>query len=156
MKKNETYKDSKSASKAIDSTFADHENITIDCEDKENDLRVCTVFSDKLKQTATKPPIKKMTINDLALLFLQGQAKQDEFNKKVESFMDKQIETNKKVESFMNKQIETNKKVESFMNKQMETNAKQEKFNEWVYDAITGLQKDVKRIDGVLEKNKIK
>ncbi|PAF54971.1 hypothetical protein [Mycoplasmopsis agassizii] len=128
MKKNETYKDSKSASKAIDSTFADHENITIDCEDKENDLRVCTVFSDKLKQTATKPPIKKMTINDLALIVLQGQAKQDEFNKK----------------------------VESFMNKQMETNAKQEKFNEWVYDAITGLQKDVKRIDGVLEKNKIK
>ncbi|PAK20928.1 hypothetical protein CJJ23_04720 [Mycoplasmopsis agassizii] len=72
------------------------------------------VSSDKFKQKTTKPPIKKMTINDLALLVIQFQTKQEE------------------------------------------ANAKQEKFNEWVYDAITGLQKDVKRIDNVLEKNKIK
>ncbi|PAK20927.1 hypothetical protein CJJ23_04715 [Mycoplasmopsis agassizii] len=107
MKKNETYKDSKSASKAIDATFADHENITIDCEDKEKDLRVCMVSSDKLKQKTTKPPIKKMTINDLATIVIQGFAEQKEFNS-------------------------------------------------WVYDAITVLQRDVKRIDGVLEKNNIK
>ncbi|PAF54969.1 hypothetical protein, partial [Mycoplasmopsis agassizii] len=86
-------------------------------------------------QKTTKPPIKKMTINDLAVIVIQGFAKQEEANAKQDEF---------------------NKKVEAFMDKQMETNEKQEKFNEWVYDAITGLKKDVKRIDGVLEKNKIK
>ncbi|WP_371246305.1 hypothetical protein ACA758_04665 [Mycoplasmopsis agassizii] len=50
MKKNETYKDSKLASKAIDSTFEDHENITIDCEDREGNLRICTVSADQLKK----------------------------------------------------------------------------------------------------------
>ncbi|PAK21717.1 hypothetical protein CJJ23_00010 [Mycoplasmopsis agassizii] len=149
MKKNETYKDSKSASKAIDATFANHENITIDCEDKEKDLRVCMVYSDQPKQTTTKTPIKKMTINDLALLVIQFQTKQDEFNKKVEAFMDRQVEFNKKQE-------EANAKQDEFNKKQEEANAKQEKFNEWVYDAVTGLKKDVKRIDGVLEKNNLK
>ncbi|WP_371246306.1 hypothetical protein ACA758_04670 [Mycoplasmopsis agassizii] len=46
---------------------------------------------------------------------------------------------------------------------QKQFNERQEKFNAWAYEAITGLQKDmkevqkdVKRIDHVLEKNKIK
>ncbi|PAF54968.1 hypothetical protein [Mycoplasmopsis agassizii] len=139
----------KKDSKVIDSSFEGHKNIIIDCEDKEDHLRICIVSSDQLKQKTTKPPIKKMTINDLAVIVIQGFAKQEEANVKQDEF-------NKKVEAFMDKQMETNEKFESFMDKQMETNAKQEKFNEWVYDAITGLQKDVKRIDGVLEKNKIK
>ncbi|PAF54970.1 hypothetical protein, partial [Mycoplasmopsis agassizii] len=72
MKKNEIYKDSKATSKAIEATFADHENIIIDCEDKEGNLRICIVSSYQLKQKTTKPPIKKMTINDLAVIVIQG------------------------------------------------------------------------------------
>ncbi|WP_371246426.1 hypothetical protein ACA758_00170 [Mycoplasmopsis agassizii] len=99
-------------------------------------------------------------INQIVLSFMKEQRafniKQSELNQEFREFMREQREVNQEFREFMKEQREFNRKQTKLNQEFRDFMKEQREYNERNEKNVMQLQKDVKRIDAVLEKNNIK
>ncbi|PAF54801.1 hypothetical protein [Mycoplasmopsis agassizii] len=170
MQYDKDFKTSKQACKKVEELFIEYQNIKINCFQKDEYLKFCTISSNEYKEGHIDRTGGKVKVEDLAKILIAFQAEQREFNKQVVGFIGEQKQFNEKVEAFMVAQQQTNaeqkkfnEKVEVFMENQKQFNNKVEnfmdnqiKFNERIEKDVKRIDEDVKKIHNVLDKNNIK